>query len=187
MITLPTPGEDGTAEGCPSEGVTADLLEEIAEHPQRFYVNVHNATFPAGAVRGQLKQDPEALVLKPGEVNVFRERLFELDDSDPENPRPKGEQIGTVVAECTLVTVGDAPEDISARCSRVSTLDGRGDMSTSEAYTFADPLEDTLTLDGGSGEFRDAGGQIEFDVQAIDESDGLLNSIYTVHLLHLED
>jgi len=39
-------------EGC----VTADpaLLAQIAANPENFYVNLHNARFPAGSMRGQL-------------------------------------------------------------------------------------------------------------------------------------
>ena len=34
--------------------VSSELAAEIANTPENFYVNVHNADFPAGAVRGQL-------------------------------------------------------------------------------------------------------------------------------------
>jgi hypothetical protein len=33
------------------------VLNEIAADPASFYVNFHNARFPAGAVRGQLEED----------------------------------------------------------------------------------------------------------------------------------
>ena len=35
---------------------TRALAIEIIQHPERFYVNVHNAQFPAGALRGQLSK-----------------------------------------------------------------------------------------------------------------------------------
>lgn len=38
--------------GC-SE-VDRDLIKDIIQNPEQYYVNVHNAEFPGGAIRGQL-------------------------------------------------------------------------------------------------------------------------------------
>jgi hypothetical protein len=38
--------------GCVS--ASYELIKEIIEYPERFYVNVHNAVYPGGAIRGQL-------------------------------------------------------------------------------------------------------------------------------------
>ena len=44
--------------GSVSDTVNVDkaLAQEIIRNPSAFYVNVHNADFPAGAVRGQLSR-----------------------------------------------------------------------------------------------------------------------------------
>jgi hypothetical protein len=42
----------GTAQGC--QRADAALIQALMEHPANYYVNVHNAEFPKGAVRGQL-------------------------------------------------------------------------------------------------------------------------------------
>ena len=42
----------GTSQGCVS--ITRELAKEIVRNPSDYYVNVHNAEFRAGAVRGQL-------------------------------------------------------------------------------------------------------------------------------------
>jgi glucose/arabinose dehydrogenase len=48
----------GRARGC-AEGVSKDLIEAIGTNPETFYVNLHNAAFPGGAIRGNL-EDNEA-------------------------------------------------------------------------------------------------------------------------------
>lgn len=50
-----TPPTDGTSSGC-ATGVDRALLRTILQSPGEYYVNVHNAAFPAGALRGQLER-----------------------------------------------------------------------------------------------------------------------------------
>ena len=52
VVPLVPPPTDGDSSGCVD--VDKALAKEILKYPDRFYVNVHNADFPAGAVRGQL-------------------------------------------------------------------------------------------------------------------------------------
>lgn len=44
----------GKSEGCIS--ITREQAKELAKNPDDYYVNVHNAEFPGGALRGQLGQ-----------------------------------------------------------------------------------------------------------------------------------
>lgn len=47
-----TPPTDGSSAGCVA--VSRTLAKDILMHPEDYYVNVHNAEYPAGALRGQL-------------------------------------------------------------------------------------------------------------------------------------
>lgn len=44
----------GTSSGCAD--VDKDLVKAIRQNPEKYYVNVHNASFPNGAIRGQLSK-----------------------------------------------------------------------------------------------------------------------------------
>lgn len=46
------PPSTGTSTGCVA--VATDLIKAIRRNPENYYVNVHNAEYPAGALRGQL-------------------------------------------------------------------------------------------------------------------------------------
>ena len=47
-----SPPTSGSSSGCAD--VDRDLIKAIIQHPEEYYVNVHNAPFPPGALRGQL-------------------------------------------------------------------------------------------------------------------------------------
>ncbi len=50
---IPAPAGYPTEETC-VEGVDPELIKEIRQNPEQFYVNLHNQQHPTGVVRGQL-------------------------------------------------------------------------------------------------------------------------------------
>ena len=55
-VPLDVDGFDGSSEGC-NDAADAATLQAIIDDPAGYYVNVHNATYPSGAIRGQLAPD----------------------------------------------------------------------------------------------------------------------------------
>jgi hypothetical protein len=50
-LTAPT---SGTSEGCAT--TTREIAQDLIQNPGAYYVNVHNAEFQGGALRGQLSK-----------------------------------------------------------------------------------------------------------------------------------
>ena len=50
-----SPPTSGSSSGC-VDGVNQDLIKAIIQNPDAYYVNVHNAEYPGGAIRGQLSK-----------------------------------------------------------------------------------------------------------------------------------
>jgi len=54
VVHLTPPDASGFSSGC--DIVDRAEIKDIIQHPEEYYVNVHNADYPAGAVRGQLSK-----------------------------------------------------------------------------------------------------------------------------------
>ena len=56
VLRLTTPDAAGRSQGCAT--VDQRLAQELSLRAHEFYVNVHTAAYPAGAIRGQLRGGP---------------------------------------------------------------------------------------------------------------------------------
>jgi len=54
MLPLSPPDATGHSSGC-TEGVDRDLIVALLSDPSAYYVNVHTAEFPPGAIRSQMR------------------------------------------------------------------------------------------------------------------------------------
>ena len=54
VVPLDKPGADGKVKGCAT--AAPDVVKDIEANPANYYVNVHNAEFGGGAIRGQLSK-----------------------------------------------------------------------------------------------------------------------------------
>ena len=72
LVPLDVDGFDGTTEGCTSDVAAADI-QMVLDDPAGFYVNLHTADFPAGAIRGQLEaaSSPNTALPMPDRTPVF--------------------------------------------------------------------------------------------------------------------
>ncbi len=52
VVALTPPDATGVSSGCVA--VTRGISKALIQNPTHYYVNVHNATYPGGAIRGQL-------------------------------------------------------------------------------------------------------------------------------------
>jgi hypothetical protein len=67
------------------------VAQEIRANPHEFYVNLHNAEFPGGALRGQLKLNPKRV--NPLEI-IHGGKLRALADGHQEIPAADGKAVG---------------------------------------------------------------------------------------------
>lgn len=59
VVTFTTPDANGRSQGCAA--IDQQLARHMVYGAQDFYVNVHTAAFPQGAIRGQLRGGPDAV------------------------------------------------------------------------------------------------------------------------------
>ena len=81
--STPLPATLSSAAGC-VEGVAPALIDEIRQNPASFYVNLHNADFPGGAIRGQLGSAGQVQINLPQGFNALLLGRNEVPPADPD-------------------------------------------------------------------------------------------------------
>ena len=101
VVTLPTPDGEGLGGDCVT-GLDEPTLQGIVDDPAAFYVNVHNATYQAGALRGQL----ETFEVIPNGVNLGKAVC-------PAEIQTPAQLLAAAPGTCTIAaltgTIGDPP------------------------------------------------------------------------------
>jgi len=143
VVTLNTPDKNGTSTACAD--IDPALAKDILANPQGYYVNVHNADFPNGAARGQLKGHTGVGVTAPGADGKVKVIVFDTENPASATPTltadTKGAPVdaidyapGTTTAYL-LLTVGTVPTSPSdptpsALLLQLATADTSGKVST---------------------------------------------------------
>jgi CHRD domain len=76
------PAELSSVAGCVA--VDRDLARKIAARPRAYYVNIHTADFPAGAVRGQLQRARRLDLDLPHQLKARLSGANEVPPADPD-------------------------------------------------------------------------------------------------------
>jgi hypothetical protein len=75
------PAPISSAHGCVTGG--AELINDIRDHPDQFYVNMHTAALPGGAIRGQLHPFP-VVPRFPSQLEATLSGANEVPPADPD-------------------------------------------------------------------------------------------------------
>jgi hypothetical protein len=103
IIPFTTPA-GGSSSGCAT--VTPELMNEIAANPANFYVNVHNAEFPGGAVRGQLASSATPLPALQAELSGSNENPAADPDGNGRSAVRLDVEQTQVCYELTVANIG---------------------------------------------------------------------------------
>ena len=194
VVDLARPDAEGTSAQCVP--VTATLAARIAAAPQNFYLNVHNAEFPGGAVRGQLAGHTGVAVASTGEVVVFDTEwpeaavgVFTLPATVPASAvvahdfRPKTDEAYVLVrndpASVTLVKIAPdgttTPLGTNIPVDPAATAFGMDFNPTSDRIRIVNDADESLQVDPVTGALL----QADPDLGGLDGDPDVVAAAYT--------